>query len=231
MRTRFATMITVMVCATVAATACSTSNRDTNEAGGDVVASAQTDSSATQPVRWLTDANVLSLLTVMNARQIAAADVELEAWHVDSVRVFAAAVAREHAELQHSADSVAERIHLTPIAPALAQTVSTTLQAQMDTLRRSYGHALDRAFVHEQVASYGLMTEYVMELAAVAERPEVRSLLSAERDSLAAQLARARALQTRLAAADSIAAADSAAKVARLAARLASKHARGTALP
>jgi predicted outer membrane protein len=231
MRTRFATMITVMVCATVAATACSTSNRDTNEAGGDVVASAQTDSSATQPVRWLTDANVLSLLTVMNARQIAAADVELEAWHVDSVRAFAAAVAREHAELQHSADSVAERIHLTPIAPALAQTVSTTLQAQMDTLRRSYGHALDRAFVHEQVASYGLMTEYVMELAAVAERPEVRSLLSAERDSLAAQLARARALQTRLAAADSIAAADSAAKVARLAARLASKHARGTALP
>jgi len=231
MRTRFATMITVMVCAMAAATACSTSNRDTNEAGGDVVASAQTDSSATQPVRWLTDANVLSLLTVMNARQIAAADVELEAWHVDSVRAFAAAVAREHAELQHSADSVAERIHLTPIAPALAQTVSTTLQAQMDTLRRSYGHALDRAFVHEQVASYGLMTEYVMELAAVAERPEVRSLLSAERDSLAAQLARARALQTRLAAADSIAAADSAAKVARLAARLASKHARGTALP
>ena len=231
MRTRFATMIAVMVCAMAAATACSTSNRDTNEAGGDVVASAQTDSSATQPVRWLTDANVLSLLTVMNARQIAAADVELEAWHVDSVRAFAAAVAREHAELQHSADSVAERIHLTPIAPALAQTVSTTLQAQMDTLRRSYGHALDRAFVHEQVASYGLMTEYVMELAAVAERPEVRSLLSAERDSLAAQLARARALQTRLAAADSIAAADSAAKVARLAARLASKHARGTALP
>jgi predicted outer membrane protein len=231
MRTRFATMITVMVCATVAATACSTSNRDTYEAGGDVFASAQTDSSATQPVRWLTDANVLSLLTVMNTRQIAAADVELEAWHVDSVRAFAAAVAREHAELQHSADSVAERIHLTPIAPALAQTVSTTLQAQMDTLRRSYGHALDRAFVHEQVASYGLMMEYVMELAAVAERPEVRSLLSAERDSLAAQLARARALQTKLAAADSIAAADSAAKVARLAARLASKHARGTALP
>jgi len=227
MRNRFAIVISTMICALASAVACSTSNRDTYEAGGDVVSSAQTDSSATQPVRWLTDANLLSLLAVMNARQIAAADVELEAWHVDSVRAFAAAVAREHAELQHSADSVAERIHVAPIAPALAQTVSATLQSQIDTLRRSYGRALDRAFVHEQVASYGLMTEYVTQLAAVAERPEVRSLLTFERDSLGAQLARARALQTKLAAADSIAAADSAAKVARLA----SKHAHGTAVP
>jgi hypothetical protein len=231
MSNRFAIMIDLMLCVVAATTACSTSNRDTHEAGGEVVVSARSDSTAAQPVRWLTDANLLSLLGVMNARQIAAADVELEAWHVDSVRAFAAAVAREHAELQHSADSVAERIHLTPIAPALAQTVSATLQSQIDTLRRSSGRALDRAFVHEQVASYGIMTEYVTELAAVAEHPEMRILLTLEKDSLATQLARARGLQTKLAAADSSAAADSVAKAARLSAKLASKHARGIALP
>jgi predicted outer membrane protein len=231
MSNRFAIMFDLMLCVVGATTACSTSNRDTYEAGGEVVASARSDSTAAQPVRWLTDANLLSLLGVMNARQIAAADVELEAWHVDSVRAFAAAVAREHAELQHSADSVAERIHLTPIAPALAQTVSAALQSQIDTLRRSSSRALDRAFVHEQVASYGIMTEYVTELAAVAEQPEMRILLTFEKDSLVTQLARARALQTKLAAADSSAAADSAAKSARLAAKLASKHARGIALP
>lgn len=230
MRNRLAMTISMML-SVVAAAACSTSNRDTNEAGGEVVIAERSDSTAARPVRWLTDANLLSLLGVMNARQIAAADVELEAWHVDSVRAFAAAVAREHAELQHSADSVSERIHVTPIAPALAQTLSATLQSQIDTLRRSYGRALDRAFIREQVASYDLMTAYVTQLAAVAERPEMQSLLTSGKDRLATQLARARALQTRLAVADSMAAADSAAKLARQAAKLASKHARGTALP
>lgn len=229
MRHRLATTIGTMLLASAAATACSTSNRDTNEEAGEVVARARNDSGNAPPaVRWLTDANLLSLFGVMNARQIAAADIELEAWHVDSVRAFAASVAREHAELQHSADSLSERIHLTPIAPALAQTVSATLQSQIDTVRRAYGRALDRAFMRQQVASYQLMTDYMTELAAVAQRSEVQSLFTSAKDRMSNQLARARALQTRLAIADSTAAADSAAK---LAAKLSAKRARRNSLP
>jgi predicted outer membrane protein len=206
-----------------AGAACSTSSRDTNEAAGEVVLrarnDARNDSSGARPaVRWLTDANLLSLFNMMNARQIAAADVELEAWHVDSVRAFAASVAREHAELQHSVDSLSERLHLTPIAPALAQTISATLQSQLDTLRRTYGRALDRAFVRQQVATYQLMTDYMTEFAAVAERAEMQSLFTAAKDSMSAQLSRARTLQAALALADSVAA-DSAAKVAARRAR------------
>jgi uncharacterized protein YukE len=215
--------------ATVGVTACSTTNRDTNEAAGDVVLRDNVDSVQAQPaVRWLTDANLLSLLGMMNARQIAAADVELEAWHVDSVRAFAAAVAQEHAELQHAADSVSDRIHVAPIAPALARTVATAMQSQIDSLRRTYGRALDRAFVREQVGSQQFMAQYTSDLAAVAERPEMRSLLASVHTRITTQLAHARALQRRLAIADSIAAADS---TARLAARALLKHERRSALP
>src|SRR5437016_1180595 len=59
---------------------------DTNESAGEVVSD-----SISKPIkeRWITDANILSLLSAMNARQIAAADVELETWHSDTVRAFA----------------------------------------------------------------------------------------------------------------------------------------------
>src|SRR5205085_3874022 len=155
-----------------------------------------------------------------------AADVELESWHVDSVRAFAALVAREHAELQHSVDSVSERIHVAPVAPALAQTVSSTMQSQIDTLQRTYGRALDRVFMREQVASHQQMLDYIAQLAAVAERAEVQGLLSSAKDRVSAQLNHARALQMRLAIADSTAAADSAAKLAAKAARAAKRERR-----
>lgn len=224
MGNRLVTTFGAILLASAAAAACSTSSRDTNEAAGEVVMRARNDahndsSDARPAVRWLTDANLLSLFSMLNARQIAAADVELEAWHVDSVRAFAASVAREHAELQHSVDSLSERLHLMPIAPALGQTISATLQSQLDTLRRTYGRALDRAFIRQQVATHQLMTDYVTKFAAVAERPEIQSLFAAAKDSMSAQLSRARTLQMALAIADSVASADSAAKVAKRARR------------
>jgi hypothetical protein len=230
MRNRFARGLNLLlVVAAAAGAACSTSNTDTNEAAGDVVVHATPDTASAKPiVRWLSDANLLSLLGVMNSRQIAAADVELEGWHVDSVRAFAAGVAREHAELQHSADSLSEHLHLAPVAPALAQPVSATLQAQIDTVRRAEGRALDRVFMRQQVASYQFMTDYLGQLAAVAENPDVQALLSTARDGAATQLNHARALQARLAVSDSVAAADSAAK---LAARLAAKRTRRNTVP
>jgi hypothetical protein len=229
MRNHFARGTNALLAAAAAAgLACSTSNMDTNEAAGDVAVHVNPDTaSAKPPVRWLSDANLLSLLGLMNSRQIAAADVELEGWHVDSVRAFAAGVAREHAELQHSADSLSEHLHLAPVAPALAQPVSATLQAQIDTVRRAEGRALDRVFMRQQVASYQFMTDYLGQLAAVAENPDVQALLSTAQDRATAQLSHARALQTRLAAADSVAA-DSAAK---LAARLAAKRTRRNPVP
>jgi len=226
---RATTIGATLLTAAVAIAACSTTSRDTNEAAGDVIARSTPDTTSGRPaVRWLTDANLLSLLGVMNARQIAAADVELEAWHVDSVRAFAASVAREHAELQHSVDSVSEHVHVAPIAPALGQTISATMQSHIDTLRRAYGRGLDRAFVRQQVASGQLMADYMTQLAAVAERPEVQSLLASAKDRVITQLARARALQTRLAVADSMAASDSASK---LAAKLAAQRAPRRVLP
>jgi len=163
-------------------------------AGGEVVPAPAT-APQTSKVRWITDANAVSLVAALNAREIAAADVELENWHVDTVRAFAAAMAREHAELQHSVDSLAARLGLNPVSPALAMRWTSAMQAQIDTMRRAGEGGLDLAFVRQQAKSHQLMSEYLSQLAAVAERPEWGAFLETAASKATAQAQRALALQ------------------------------------
>jgi putative membrane protein len=184
---------------------------DTSESGGDVVSNW-----VERPVeeRWITDENVLALLNAMNARQIVAAEIELEAWHNDTVRAFALSMAKEHAALQRSADSLAARLQLTPITPALAKPWLSAMQAQIDSMRRSGMSRLDRPFVHQQAVAHELMAGYIEQLAAAAQHPEVQSFLAAAGKRVASERDRARSLEATLAVADSIAAAALAAKTA-----------------
>jgi predicted outer membrane protein len=197
-----------------------TQARDTLESGGEVVGDS---ASAAATVHWISDANALALLGLMNARQLSAADLELSSWHSDTVRAFAATMARTHADLQHSIDSLVDQIHVAPIAPALAEPLGAQMQSQIDSLR-GLGVGLDRAYVREQVASHELMSENVRELAGVVERPEIGALLAGVAARVDSALARARFIDAMLTTADSAAAADSA---SRAEARAASRRRRG----
>jgi putative membrane protein len=194
------------------------------EEGGEVVS----DSAAKPAIgAWLTDANVLSLLAAINRTQIDAADVMLRAWHSDTVRAFAASMAREHAELARSIDSVAMQAKLTPIAPAVTETMSAPFRASVDTLRWTRGIALDRAYVRQQVTSHQAMATQVAQLGSVAQRPEVQGLVSAAGARIGAQVERAKALDAEFAKTDSLKAAAKADSVARAEARRAARRARG----
>lgn len=171
----------------------------TTESGGDVAAD-----SASPRGKWLDDGNVLALLGVLNARQIDAANVELGAWHSDTVRAFASAMLAEHEALQHSADSLAAVLRVAPVTPALADSVSATLQARVDSLRGVYGAPLDRAFIAEQIASDQVVDSYLRGLSGIAERPEVQALLTTAEAQTASQLDRAQTLQSTIAAVDSV---------------------------
>lgn len=187
----------------------------TAQAGGEV-----TRDSARPVVRWINDANVLAIAAAMNNKQLAAADAELSTWHVDTVRAFAAQMAREHSAMQRTMDSIAGALQIEPVKPALGALVQTRMQRQIDSIYQHDGRAFDRAFVDQQIASHRLMYEYLVRLAAVAERPALQQVLTTAADSVRSQTARAVELRTMFASQDS-AAADSAAKrAARRAARL-----------
>lgn len=169
------------------------------------------DSVVAPPEVWVTDANVLAMLNTIAGRQIAADNVELQTWHTDTIRAFAASMAREHSAILHAVDSVATRIKLAPVAPALARDVFVAMQARTDTMSWQRGLALDRAYVRHQIASNDAAAKLASQLAAVAERPEVAALATSvvERSKSASE--KAKALDVQLTKADSVRA-DSVAK-------------------
>jgi predicted outer membrane protein len=175
------------------------------EAGGRLAADTATRDSSVQP-RWMNDANVLSLVSVMNQRQVAAADIELSAWRSDTVRALAASLVHEHSELQHSVDSAASALRVAPVASALNAVVNAAFQAQIDSMAGARGGALDRAFVRQQLASHKLMADYLAQLQEVASRPELRGWLESARAKVGAQIMRLQAQQTAFVVADSTAA-------------------------
>jgi predicted outer membrane protein len=183
----------------------------TREAAGTVVVDTSVASRAAIEPRWLTDANALALVSGMNARQIAAARAELQAWRSDTVRALAVSMLQRHSGIQAAVDSVARQIQLAPVTPALANQLGVQLQAQIDSMMSLRGGGLDRAYVDAQVASHTTMTNYLDQLAGLAERPEVQSVLTLAASESAAGLAQAQSVQAMFALSDSLAA-DSLAK-------------------
>ena len=191
--------------------AASTQQPKTAEAAGEV---ARDSASPRDNIKWLNDANVVAMLTTMNQRQVAAADAELSTWHVDTVRAFAAAMYREHTALQHSIDSLVEAVHIVPVLPALGATIRTQMQAQIDTIYQHGGRGFDRAYVMQAVAGHQLMAQYLGQLSAVADAPAVSTLVGSLTTAVQSQIARANAMRSLFAVADSIAA-DSAQRAAQ----------------
>jgi hypothetical protein len=173
------------------------------EAGGDVA-----DSTLKNPdAAWITDGNALALVGVLNARQIAAANVELDAWHTDTIRSYATLVAHEHAELQRSVDSLAGRIKVVPVMSALDVQIDSAFRVRVDSLRGLRGAPLERAFAHEQVVAEQAIADYADQLNGAVRAPELRALMESMANSARARLTRAKGFELALATADSIKAA------------------------
>lgn len=175
-------------------------------AGGEVVA---TPPDAPIVRNWLSDENVVSLARLLNTKQFAAARVELDRWHTDSVATFAEQMAREHVAMQRALDSLATALKLVPISPALAESVGAAAQAQINALAGLRSSALESGFLEQQVTSHEGMIDFTRQLAAAADRPELNALLMAHASRLQVHLSAAKALRRAVALSDSTRIADS----------------------
>lgn len=158
------------------------------QAGGTLARDSALRADSVVTPKWLNDGNVVALVSVINGRQVAAANLELSSWHSDTVRALAASLAHEHSELQHSLDSVVTSIKIAPVPSALSTEVLATFQAQLDTLSWYRGNALDRAFVAQQINSHKLMAQYLGALGAVATAPELQAWLESASARVATQV-------------------------------------------
>jgi predicted outer membrane protein len=209
---------------------------DTAEVGGEVspdttaIAAATGSADTTTPgddAVWITDANALAMLTAMNNRQIAMADVELEAWHSDTVRAFAASIAHDNAAIQHSLDSLAPRLKLAPVMSALGQRIDSEFQSRIDSLRYWRGPGrFERAYVHQQVLASQAFASYANQLTGATRAPEVQALMQSASARGATQASHARGVEAMLIIADSLKAAAIADSTEKAAERAAARERR-----
>lgn len=181
------------------------------EAGGQIAADSAVARDSSVTIKWLNDANVLALVRTMNGRQIAASQIEAASAHSDTVLALATSLAREHADLQRSADSLAGALGIAPIAPALNSQVYAEFQTQIDSMLGRGGAALDRAYLNQQLSSHKLMGSYLEQLTGTAQTPELRAWMESATGRVASHVARIQGQQRALVVADSIVA-DSLAK-------------------
>jgi hypothetical protein len=185
------------------------------EAAGRIAADsgALRDSSASSvSIRWLTDANILALLGTMTGRQIAASQIEAASARSDTIRALATAIAKDYADMQHSTDSLAGALRLSPVAPALNDQVYTDFQTPIDSvLLGKTGADLDRAYMNQQLASDKLMSSYLDQLGGIVTAPELQAWIESMDGRVASQVSRIQSQQVAIAVADSIVA-DSLAK-------------------
>ena len=95
-------------------------------------------------------------------------------------------------------------LQIAPVAPALTDSVRAAFQVHIDSMTSHVGYALDRAYLEQQVSTHALMTDYLTQLATVAQAPELRAWLESVKKQLAGQVTLVQAQQTALAVADSV---------------------------
>jgi predicted outer membrane protein len=181
------------------------------EEGGRIAADSGAARNAGVTIDWLSDANALALVATMNARQIAASQMEASNARSETVLGLATSLVKEHADLQRSADSLAGGLGLAAVAPALNEQIAAQFQAPIDSMTGRGGASLDRAYLDGQVASHKLMGSYLDQLSVVVDAPELRAWMESARGRVASQLTRIEGQQRALFVADSVAA-DSVAK-------------------
>ncbi|HEY4304243.1 MAG TPA: DUF4142 domain-containing protein [Gemmatimonadaceae bacterium] len=183
------------------------------EAAGRIAADsvASRDTTASVSIRWLSDANVLALVSTMNGRQVAASQIEAAGARSDTMRALATSFGKEYADMQHSADSLAGVLRIAAVAPALNAHVYAEFQMQVDSMMGKGGSQLDRAYLNEQLSSGRLMADYLDQLSGATDTPELRTWLDAVNARVAAHTTRIQTQQRALVIADSVVA-DSLAK-------------------
>jgi hypothetical protein len=126
------------------------------QAGGEVAAPLDKDS-ATVAVKWMGDDNIIALARLLNVRVKAAADYELQQWGSDTTRALAEQMAREHAVIRYTIDSLAEALKMTPMLPALGAEIDSVTRQQLTMLYVPVDGRSTGRMWKEQIASHEYM--------------------------------------------------------------------------
>jgi hypothetical protein len=139
--------------------------------------------------RWLNDSNIVALVDSMQLTTIAAARYQLQSWASDSTVNLALLLARDHAAMLISVDSVATVRRIAARRPAVADSLLAPYLPQITSLYGLWAAEREKRFLATQRDTHVRALADLTALAAVVRDPDLGVVLSRsvqmERDHLA----------------------------------------------
>jgi putative membrane protein len=194
--------IALAVAAPLAAGACGTGGGRDIASGGMTLADTAALSATAGFVETsaaFTDAGILAMLDEANESDSSAGALAMDKATDPELKAFAAAMMQEHHALRVKGAELQKQLSLTPRLPA-ADPLAPTTDAEMLALRAAAdGPEFDRAYVQEEVATHRVILDLAERARRATPSSGIRDYIDRMASVLHRHLARALALQKRLA--------------------------------
>jgi putative membrane protein len=144
------------------------------------------------------DGHILSVLHTSNVGEITAGMLAQQRGTDSSVKAFGAMMMTEHSQLDQQGAQLSQQIAVAPTMPD--STLPRLIQAESDTLRRATpGAGFDRLYIAQQIIDHQRTLALVDASIGIAQHAPLKTALQSQvRPSVAAHLARAQEIQSRL---------------------------------
>jgi hypothetical protein len=141
--------------------------------GGDLAAD-----SVPVRVAWLNDSSIVFLVRAMQPPAIAAARLQLQSWSDDTTANVAITVARDHAALAATMDSIAGAGRFGGVRPAIADSLLAPYDAQLSSLWGLGARDLGRRFIATQREAHERAIGDLAGLASLARDAGLRDVIA-----------------------------------------------------
>jgi putative membrane protein len=125
----------------------------------------------------MSDANIMSMIGMTNAAEIAAGELASTKARNADVKAFARQMVTEHQAMQKEADQLATSASVTPQAPPGADSTQRAANASLDSLKGATGADFDRAYMAAQVRDHQAALANLQRFHGAAQNAELRTLI------------------------------------------------------
>lgn len=155
---------------------------------------------ATTSMANMSDANILSVISMSNANEIGTSKLAQQKATNGDVKSFASDMVKDHTAMQGDADRLAKQLNITPESPAgVGDEMKNTAAAMSDSLKAAAkGSAFDAQYINGQVSAHQMTLDHLQQFQASTQNAQLKDLVTKAIPKVQQHLDRAKQLQSSL---------------------------------
>ena len=170
---------------------------DTGARGG-----AMGDTAAAAAAGPMSDANIVSLISMSNSEEIGDSKVAQTKATNANVKAFANDMVKDHQTLQGQVDKLGTKANITAQEPATASAEKQRMEQEMTQLQNTAkGADFDRTYIEDQISDHQKTLDNLQRLQTDAQNAELKSLIEKTIPKVQQHLQRAKDIQGKMASA------------------------------